>query len=465
MQHLELTKYSREELVAAFDTTLPMLGILEYANYANMEACQELWYYNALVPACELVGTEFTESFGRRFGDCFVWINHEAHPIAGKLKRSSIGAGKTMFDMGVPFEDIDKWMNWGLPERPWHKIGWRPLGLVPADSPIDLGPEIADEQNAEQPAAASQQSEPASRASAVEEVVKNAIWNRWKVSWAPLERRFAGRMKRFFFEQRRGILERLDRAAGGESKAQGPEPKALSEANIISILFDVLEEKGRLRAIVEPLYRQAITFGAHQAIAEVSSPAPFTQTDPAVLRIMRRKWPKLAGVTDEIAAAVRDQLTEGIQANETIAELAQRVREYYKPFSGDRAMRIARTETASCVSSGRFEGMKKAGVERKSWLSRRIATGPGRVREAHLAADRQYTANPIPITDAFIVGGERLMHPGDPAGSAGNIINCACCLLAETSERAVVEYYAAVKFLTVEEWMKKELEASHAGNR
>ena len=28
--------------------------------------------------------------------------------------------------------------------------------------------------------------------------------------------------------------------------------------------------------------------------------------------------------------------------------------------------------------------------------------------------------------DAFVVGGEKLMYPGDPNGAAGNVINCRC---------------------------------------
>jgi hypothetical protein len=32
------------------------------------------------------------------------------------------------------------------------------------------------------------------------------------------------------------------------------------------------------------------------------------------------------------------------------------------------------------------------------------------------------------MDQAFEVGGEMLMYPGDPAGSAGNVINCRCAI-------------------------------------
>jgi uncharacterized protein with gpF-like domain len=54
----------------------------------------------------------------------------------------------------------------------------------------------------------------------------------------------------------------------------------------------------------------------------------------------------------------------------------------------------------------------------KEWVSR----GDSRVRDAHRAADGQV----VPMNMPFIVKGESLQYPGDPAGSASNIVNCRC---------------------------------------
>jgi hypothetical protein len=37
----------------------------------------------------------------------------------------------------------------------------------------------------------------------------------------------------------------------------------------------------------------------------------------------------------------------------------------------------------------------------------------------------------IPIDDFFDVGGEKLKYPGDPRGSAGNVIQCRCAVVYE----------------------------------
>jgi len=39
-------------------------------------------------------------------------------------------------------------------------------------------------------------------------------------------------------------------------------------------------------------------------------------------------------------------------------------------------------------------------------------------------------AQPIPVDQPFRVGPDNLMHPGDPSGSPGNVINCQCVSIA-----------------------------------
>jgi len=99
-----------------------------------------------------------------------------------------------------------------------------------------------------------------------------------------------------------------------------------------------------------------------------------------------------------------------------------------------RAEAIVRTETlmiqaqaSQAQMTADAARMSAAGYTlKKSWLSARDL----RVRPAHVLADATYnregTTGPIPVDQPFIVDGEELMYPHDPAGSPGNIINCRC---------------------------------------
>jgi hypothetical protein len=60
-----------------------------------------------------------------------------------------------------------------------------------------------------------------------------------------------------------------------------------------------------------------------------------------------------------------------------------------------------------------------------------LATKDLRTRLAHKDADLQRRG----LSEPFDVGVESLMFPGDPTGSAGNVINCRCTtLLLERGE-------------------------------
>ena len=79
---------------------------------------------------------------------------------------------------------------------------------------------------------------------------------------------------------------------------------------------------------------------------------------------------------------------------------------------------IARTETMKAANATSYKLYGYWGVEEHEWLS----TMDDRVRDAHAAANGQVVKVGMP----FKVGGESLLYPGDPAGSAGNVINCRC---------------------------------------
>ena len=82
---------------------------------------------------------------------------------------------------------------------------------------------------------------------------------------------------------------------------------------------------------------------------------------------------------------------------------------------------IARTESHSAGNYGATKAAEDTGLPmRKEWIS---AQGE-RTREDHAAVDGQIR----PLDAPFDVGGEALMYPGDPSGSAGTVINCRCAI-------------------------------------
>lgn len=91
---------------------------------------------------------------------------------------------------------------------------------------------------------------------------------------------------------------------------------------------------------------------------------------------------------------------------------------------------IARTEAMRAANSARSSLMAQGGVKQKEW----VAAIDGRERPEHQQADGQIVA----MSEPFLVGGEKLMFPGDPAGSPGNTINCRCTVVPVIPEEPEV---------------------------
>lgn len=108
---------------------------------------------------------------------------------------------------------------------------------------------------------------------------------------------------------------------------------------------------------------------------------------------------------DVVGEAIRKSVTE---AGGVLAKARSRV--------------IARTETHQASQAGTLAAAQELDIPmRKEWIS---ANQPGRTRPDHLDADGQV----VPLDAKFLVGGEYLSQPGDPSGSAANVINCRCCI-------------------------------------
>lgn len=120
-----------------------------------------------------------------------------------------------------------------------------------------------------------------------------------------------------------------------------------------------------------------------------------------------------------------------IERGDTPSERAQLVQEVSAqaangeagPFTMQRAMRISRTMSTAAANGGKLEGWKQSEVVTgKRWRS----ANQTRTRKSHKKANGQEK----PLDEPFEVGKDKLMHPGDPSGSAKEIVNCRCAMQA-----------------------------------
>lgn len=139
--------------------------------------------------------------------------------------------------------------------------------------------------------------------------------------------------------------------------------------------------------------------------------------------VQKRAGLILNGTNDILNNKIQDAVNAGLSREQSEDYLYKKLDEE----KDARSKTIAQTEVGiahGTVKQNEAEAVSAvAGMTmRKVWN----AVMDMKTRPYHSEAHIKYHTTPIPIYEPFIVGGEALMYPKDPAGSAGNIINCRC---------------------------------------
>lgn len=158
---------------------------------------------------------------------------------------------------------------------------------------------------------------------------------------------------------------------------------------------------------------------------------PEPDGDPWTANYLNEAGNRLVRVPDEVYALIVAEIEAGIRDGEDVPTVTARVERVLSVTGSERwrnrARTVARTETMAAVNGGALRSAQLEADARgdlapfKMWLS----TDDTRTRKTHREADQQRTL----LSEPFVVGGSRLMYPGDPFGAADEVINCRCTLL------------------------------------
>lgn len=246
----------------------------------------------------------------------------------------------------------------------------------------------------------------------LDSMARALAWHGWvKQVQEPGERRL-GLVGALYLRRQRS---RLTRALRGRLEKRSAEQRNLDDL-VEGVLADVFDGDTALWApAVEEVTEAGHAFTSER-LPHITQPF-----DPVAARVADRSAALVANVDDTTRAAVRAQLTEGLEAGEGASGLAARLRAMPE-FEPVRAARIARTTATAAANAGQERAMQEAvqqGVNVKNaWLSSR----DGKVRHTHQALDGQVRA----VGENFVSpSGASGPYPG-ALGSAAEDVNCRC---------------------------------------
>lgn len=160
--------------------------------------------------------------------------------------------------------------------------------------------------------------------------------------------------------------------------------------------------------------------GFKVGLSRVDAIGDFDPEAVLVRQTLEEVLAKTRGINDSVLKDLVFNMQKGL--DDGAEDLVPFVQRAFK-VSRSRAQTIAQTAATPGFEVGQTQAYNDAGIPFKGWLSRRdglVRTG----KFDHLEPDE--SKQRVKIADPFLVSGESLMFPGDPVGSAGNVINCRC---------------------------------------
>ncbi len=411
-----------------------------------------------------------------------VWFDSSQHPDVAEYDEEMAEKVLKLTESGVPLNNLIEAHDLPYEEQPWGDDHLVPMGVVPARWIIEAGPEsIADVLLPE--GEGEEETEPEKLGyletlldKAIDsinklkqdvsvqkagEADKKRIWQRYKDSWRPIELQYNKALRTRFIHQRDVLLRKLKAAFKTQDsghKTQDARLKAPGDDIIARVVFDLKFEDGKLKVTNHTFFDKASELGIRQGISEITGASGDKLTEAAeiakrqnfVRASLVRSSNNIKDINKATQQKVAEQLKEGLDAGEGLKDLTARVKSTMKSRLGT-AQRIARTQTAGAVGTGRHAGFKHSGVKKKSWLTSRDDS----VRESHKAAEAKYAAG-IPIDQAFEIGSSLLMYPGDPAGQVADIVNCRCAELAVVTAGKTFDlpHYSNLNFYSYDDMIK-----------
>lgn len=403
MKMLEVSNVTRDEVGAAFGVPGIFLGDMDNVAYASATVEEKILYTNTICPKADRLADRITTFLLPLLGLKGLEFRFDYSGIealqANKLERAQIDeieirSGKKTINEARE-RDGEKPVAWG-------GVWWASAMLVPISNSDVAPPEPTPAPALPPEPVSSPVDEGKAIQKGISSDVRKLIAKSFLSTVKPQERKFASNTMKVFNAQAKDVVawvEEHEKAAPAKT------------------LRDVLSDED----FVESWHSLFVAFGK-QALEDVAARYDMSVPDgSAILKWIRAQESKHSKLVNDTTADEISKILADARANgESIPEMVAKTKQYFDGIAY-RAERVARTNVIAVNNASAQDVYTENGVEKHEWL----ATNDDRTRDDHAEADGQV----VGINEPFDIGGESLMYPGDPAGSADETINCRCTLL------------------------------------
>ena len=139
LQFLANRKFSCTEICSAFGVPEEIITTTNAAKYDVMSGARVNFIENRVVPLCRRLEAEDDVTVKSIDPNADGWFYPEDHPVLAAARRDRLAAARTGFDMGIPFNELNRAFDLGFKPLPWGDKGFIPSAMQPATGAPTLG--------------------------------------------------------------------------------------------------------------------------------------------------------------------------------------------------------------------------------------------------------------------------------------------------------------------------------------
>ena len=378
-------------IATAFGLDPWWLGDRSASTYNNVTEARKALYEDTIIPLLNDIQSTLNLKIAPMYGDITIAYDLSGITALREDFGKKVTQAKTLWDMAVPFEQINSKLELGFDEFPGWGRSWLPFSMMPVDS-IGGVPKSANK-----------------ALNLITEEQKAAHWKRIDTRRVAWWRVVSNKVQPLYNAEGEAVIKAI----------KGKEPSELvTEAN-----YAIESQRGDWEktltavsmALIEDFGNQTAQ-DLHPKSVSPKETKQFSFTDAVRAWIIKYCADAITSILDTSKAAVKDIILNGVSQNLNTVEIAKNLRQFYDDQSKWKSMRVARTEVGAAAGYGQRSAAEQSGVVNShQWVSSR----DDRVRDLHQEVDGET----VPLDESYSNG---LSFPGDPSGDPEEIINCRC---------------------------------------
>lgn len=118
MDFINTRKYTREEICAVLGVPPVMIGILDNATLANIEVARKIFWLDTIIPLLETVQSAYNLFLAPEFGNDDIRVEYDITGVEALQENfgEKVQTAQRLWNMGVPFNEINKQLELGFDE-------------------------------------------------------------------------------------------------------------------------------------------------------------------------------------------------------------------------------------------------------------------------------------------------------------------------------------------------------------